>query len=186
MTTKQQTPPMKSSNEANEEQLMLAKAQGDAYRKALAQMAEHEADVGKMQPAGNFVVALAVEEAEGMYHKINGKLEWQEPGDENIHIEVTACDAADGRFVPGLAVHVTVTDEKDKQVGRHQHHFLWHPWLYHYGRNWQLPGDGKYTVKVEIDAPDFARHDKENGKRYAEPVEVVFENVQIETGQKLS
>ncbi|MBI1299620.1 hypothetical protein GC175_32240 [bacterium] len=186
MASKEKTPPMKSSNEASEKQLQLAKEQGKAYRKALDEMAKHEADIGEMKPAGNFVVALAVEEAEGMYHKVDGKLEWQEPDKENVHIEITAFDAADGRFIPELTVHVTVSDEDGKQVGRYQQPFLWHPWLYHYGRNWQLPGDGNYTVKVEIDAPEFGRHDKENGKRYAEPVEVVFENVEIETGRKLS
>lgn len=186
MSTRAMTPPMEESNEAEPKQLDLARKQGEAYKKALEHMANEEADSGGMKPAGNFVVAYAVEDAEGMYHKVDGKLEWREPKNENAHIEITACDAGDGRFVPGLNVHVTVIDSNGKTVGRHQQHFLWHPWLYHYGRNWELPGDGAYTLKVEIDAPDFPRHDKKNGNRYAEPVEVTFENVQIKTGQKIS
>lgn len=63
--------------------------------------------------------------------------------------------------------------------------FLWHPWLYHYGRNWTVPRDGTYGLRVRIEPPDFPRHDKENGLRYREPVEVVFDGVHIETGQKL-
>jgi hypothetical protein len=64
--------------------------------------------------------------------------------------------------------------------------FLWHPWLYHHGLNWKLPGDGAYIIRVLVEPPDFMRHDKINGRRYAEPVEVEFRNVQIRTGQKCS
>ena len=184
MATTAQTPPMQKSDEANEKQLEMAKKQGDAYKKALEHMANEEADTGNMKAAGNYMVAFAAEEAEGMYMMKNGSLEWQEPEDENIHIEVTAFDAADGRFIPGLTVYATLIDSKGNQVGRHQQPFLWHPWLYHYGRNWKIPGDGEYTIKVEIEAPDFPRHDKKNGKRFAEKVEVTFDNVKLETGQK--
>ena len=31
--------------------------------------------------------------------------------------------------------------------------FLWHPYLYHYGTNAKVPGEGPYTVRVRID-PD--------------------------------
>ncbi len=186
MTTNAKKPPMESSNEATQEQLNLAKEQGKAYRNALEYMANKEAESGGMKTVGNYIVAYAVEEAEGMYHKVDGELKWQEPKEENAHIEITAVDAADGRFVPGLTVHVTVLDENNNSVGRHQQDFLWHPWLYHYGRNWKIPAKGNYTLKVEIDAPDFARHDKKNGLRYTKDVEVVFEDVHIETGRKLS
>jgi hypothetical protein len=60
---------------------------------------------------------------------------------------------------------------------------LWHPWIYHYGRNWEVPGEGDYTVHVRIEAPTFMRHDHENGKRYAKPVEVAFTR-HIAPGQK--
>jgi uncharacterized protein involved in high-affinity Fe2+ transport len=147
-------------------------------------MAQEEADSGGEKPAGNYIVAYAIEEAEGMYHLEGDQLVWHDPQQENAHIEISVRDAADNRFIPGLSVYLTVTDSSGKQIGRHQQPFLWHPWLYHYGRNWQLPGDGKYNLQVEIDPPQFHRHDKKNGKRYAEPVTVRFEKVDIETGQK--
>jgi uncharacterized protein involved in high-affinity Fe2+ transport len=175
---------MEKSDEANEKQLAMAKEQGEAYKKALKHMAEKEADVGNMQAAGDYIVAFAAESAEGMYMMKDGKLSWQEPEEENVHIEITALDGADGRFIPGLTVHVTLTDSNGSRIGRHQQHFLWHPWLYHYGRNWKIPGDGKYTIKVEIEAPDFPRHDKKNGKRFVDAVEVTFKDVQLETGKK--
>ena len=49
-----------------------------------------------------------------------------------------------------------------------------------------MPGDGSYRLRVRIEPPEFARHDKINGRRYAEPVEVEFRNVRVETGRKLS
>lgn len=184
MNTEARIPPMHKSEEADKQQLELSKEQGDAYQKALTHMAENEADVGKMKQAGDYTVAIAAESAEGMYHLKDGKLEWQEPDEENVHIEVTACDGADGRFIPGLTIHLTVTDSDGNEIGRHQQPFLWHPWLYHYGRNWKIPGEGDYTLKVEIEAPTFGRHDPKNGKRFAEDVEVTFEGVHLKTGKK--
>jgi hypothetical protein len=55
--------------------------------------------------------------------------------------------------------------------------------MYHYARNWELPGDGTYDLAVEIEPPTFPRHDKTNGRRFAEPVSVRFEGVQVKTGQ---
>lgn len=182
-TTDVNNPPMKTSDEAKQEQLDMAKAQGQAYQKALEHMANEEAH-GETKSAGNFQVSYVVEAAEGMYHQMDGDLVWQEPKDENAHIEIVVQDGSDLRFIPGLSVHFTVIDQNDKVIGTHQHPFLWHPWLFHYGRNWKLPGDGEYTIRVHIDAPGFMRHDKENGKRYADPVDVEFSKVKIKTGQK--
>jgi hypothetical protein len=62
--------------------------------------------------------------------------------------------------------------------------FIWHPGLYHYGINLTLPGDGIYTVRVDVAVPTFHRHDKVNGKRYAKPVSVTFRNFAIKTGKE--
>ncbi len=40
-----------------------------------------------------------------------------------------------------------------------------------------MPGDDAYTLRVRIEPPDFMRHDKINGKRFAAPVEVEFRQV---------
>ncbi len=184
MQEKVMTPPMKKSDEAKPEQLDMARAQGETYLKALTHMAKEEADDGGEKKAGNYVVAYAVESAEGMYMLEDGELTWQEPEQENCHIEISVRDGADNRFIPGLKVTVTVEDKDGKKIGKNKQDFIWHPWLYHYGRNWKVPGDGKYTLRVHIEAPKFMRHDKKNGKRYAEDVEVTFEGVHIKTGQK--
>ena len=184
MSTTLHRPPMRTSDEATEKQLEMAAQQGETYKAALTHMAEEVADVGATKRVGDYVVAFAAENAEGMYEMHDGELTWHAPDEENVHIEITACDGADGRFVPGLTVYVTLTDEDGHEIGRHQQPFLWHPWLYHYGRNWKIPGDGAYTVDVEIKAPDFPRHDHENGNRFAHDVRVKFEKVQLKTGQK--
>ena len=46
------------------------------------------------------------------------------------------------------------------------------PKTYHYGRNWKVPGDGEYTLRVHIEPPTFMRHDELNGRRFEEPVDV--------------
>jgi hypothetical protein len=174
---------MQPSDEATAEQLQLARAQGDALQRALDAMTRMDAHSAPKR-AGDYEVICIAEDAEGMYIMRDGRLEWQEPQAENAHIEIGVRDGADGRFIPGLTVYVTLLDGNGKEIGTHQQPFLWHPWLYHYGRNWQAPGDGAYTVRVRIEAPDFPRHDKINGKRFAEPVEVEFAGVKIKTGQK--
>jgi Fe2+ transport protein len=178
-------PPADPSDEADEGQLRLARAQGEAFGMAVQAMIRVEAR-GAEQAVGDYLVGYAVEPAEGMYHLEDGELRWHEPEEENVHLEVVVRDGADGRFVPGLTVDATLLDAAGREVGTHRQPFLWHPWLYHYGRNWRVPGDGEYTLRVRIAAPDFMRHDRTNGRRFAAPVEAEFPGVRIETGQKRS
>ena len=173
------------SNEATRDQLHLAKQQGEALGKALQEMIQNEAH-GEEKRVGDYLVGYAVEHAEGMYRMQAGELEWYEPQQENAHIEISVRDAEDGRFIPGLTVRLTVLNEDEEEIDTNEQPFLWHPWLYHYGRNWVLPNDGNYIFHIFIEAPQFMRHDKKNGKRYSDPVHVEFKNVKIETGQKHS
>lgn len=184
-TTTSKKPPAKSSDEADREQLKMARDQGKVYQEALKHMTQEEAD-GKSKAAGQYLVSYAVEDAEGMYHMMGGKLMWHNPTDENCHVEIVVQDGTDKRFIPELNVKVTLKDSAGREVGTYPQPFMWHPWLYHYGRNWTVPGPGKYSIEVTIDPPSFMRHDKENGLRYAETVTVTFADVEIETGQKIS
>lgn len=185
MSTAVRTPPMSTSPESDEKQLNLAREQGEALQHAVVEMTKDEAH-GSERPAGDFLVGYAVEDAEGLHRLRDGKLHWEEPTTENAHFEVVVRDGADRRFIPGLNVTLTVLDENGKEIGTHHQPFLWHPWIFHYGRNWTLPGDGTYTLRVHVDLPDFPRHDKINGKRYEQPVDVEFANVKVKTGQKKS
>ncbi|MGY1634396.1 iron transporter [Geodermatophilus sp. SYSU D01186] len=178
-------PPMGESNEAEPGQLGTARRQGDAYGSALQAMAEE--DGAAVARAGHYLLALVTEQAEGMYAPDDsGRLIWREaPGEANAHIEVAVADGADGRFVPGLDVTVTVLDG-DRELFSHPAPFLWHPFLHHYGLNATVPGGGPYTVVVHIEPPSWMRHDPRNGRRFGEPVDVVFADVGFEPGRKPS
>lgn len=183
MTKQNGTNPLVPSDEGDKKGLELGRAQGEALTRTLRHMTDEIAHDGREVQSGEYLVAYAVEEAEGMWVPKGGELEWVEPEDENAHIEIAVRDAADGRLIPGLKVEATVIDGDGKEIGTHELPFLWHPYLYHYGRNWTLPADGSYTLKVRFDAPAFARHDEKNGRRFLKGAEVVFDNVKVERGQ---
>ncbi|SMC79070.1 Fe2+ transport protein [Fulvimarina manganoxydans] len=177
-------PPAKPSDEADQNQLKMAKEEGAKYLASLDYMAEKVADTGGKMRAGDYIVAFAQERAEGMFHRKDGKLEWIEaPSDMNCHMEIAVLDAADHRFIPYLDIDCTLSLE-GQEIVRFKPEFLWHPGLYHYGRDLKLPGDGVYDLSVKIAPPTFPRHDEKNGKRYADPVEVTFEKIRIETGHE--
>jgi hypothetical protein len=171
------------TSEATQRQLDLAREQGEAYGRALRHMTDDVAHDGGEQPAGEYLVGYAIEEAEGMYEWAGGRLEWREPGEENLHVEIAVRDAGDGRFVPGLRVVVTLIGPDGQEVGTHEQPLLWHPMIYHYGRNWTVPADGEYTLRARIEPPTFMRHDEVNGCRFREPVDVEFQGVRVQRGQ---
>lgn len=173
-------PPMNpDTDEATQRQLHLARAQGDAYGDALEHMTTAVADDGDQQRAGDYWIGYAVEEAEGMYEWQGDELVWKEPDETDLHVEITVRDAGDGRFVPGARVLVTVIDPGGQELGTHEQPLLWHPMIYHYGRNWATSGDGVYRLRVRVEPPRFMRHDQINGRRFTEPVEVEFSDVNV-------
>jgi uncharacterized protein involved in high-affinity Fe2+ transport len=177
-------PPARASNEATVDQLRVARDEGDSYAEALKAMADEDGAV--VTRAGDYLIAFVNEEAEGMYERDGDRLVWREAAPQaTAHLEVAVADGADGRFVPGLSVHVDVEQDGRTLVSTGLP-FLWHPFLYHYGSNAKLPGTGPYDVTVRIDAPDFMRHDPINGRRYAETVTARFEKVMFASGRKES
>ena len=184
MTTEPHIPPMQASNEAEPEQLDIARAQGDTYGQALHAMDEESGAV--TQRAGDYLVAFVQENAEGMYELQDGRLVWREaPEEANAHLEIAVADAADGRFVPGLDITLALL-EGERELFTTNMPFLWHPYLYHYGTNARVPGEGPYNVRVSIGPPAFMRHDPVNGKRYEQPVQLTFEDRRFKPGRKPS
>lgn len=180
-------PPMDpDTSEADARQLDLARAQGDAYGKALHHMTTKVAHDGGEQASGNYLIGYAIEDAEGMYAWSDGELQWQKPGADNLHVEVAVRDGADGRFLPSVRVTVTLVDPDGAEVGTHEQPLLWHPMIYHYGRNWHVPTDGEYTMRVRVEPPTFMRHDEVNGRRFTEPAEVEFTGVKVARGGSTS
>ena len=175
---------LQPSDEVDEKHLELARRAGDAYLEAAEHMIEEVAETGAKRESGDYIVGFAQEEAEGMYRMDGGELSWNEPSEnENCHLEVLVASKGDGRFLPGLDVRATLEDEDGNAVGPTEVPFVWHPGIYHYGCNLELPDEGTYAITVEVDPPEWPRHDEQNGDRYVEGVEERFEDVQIETGQ---
>ena len=176
--------PLVPSDEGDRKGLELGRAQGEAMTRTLEHMTNDIAHDGREVQAGEYLVAYAVEEAEGMWKpRGNGKLEWFEPDDENCHIEIAVRDPADGRLIPGLKVQAELLDGDGASIESKTLPLLWHPYLYHYGANFRVPGDGTYALRVTFDAPDFMRHDEKNGRRFLKGCEVTFENVKVKAGQ---
>lgn len=177
---------LQPSAEVDERHLELAREAGDAYQRAADHVIEEVAETGAKTQTGDYLVGFAQEEAEGTYRMTDGALEWREPSEEeeNYHLEVLVASAADGRFLPGLTVRATVEDDGGEAAGPAEIPLVWHPGVYHYGRNLSLPGDGTYTVTVEVEPAALPRHDEQNGDRFADPVEVEFEDVSVTTGRK--
>lgn len=183
MSSKSGAPQSKPSGEADAKQLVLARQEGDKYLAALEYMTDEVADTGAKIRAGDYIVAFAQEKAEGMYHLVDGALNWRDAAPEtNCHIEIAVLDAGDHRFIPGLTIEC-VLSQAGNEVVRFKPEFLWHPGLFHYGKDVKVPASGLFDLRVVIAAPDFPRHDKVNGKRYGEAVDVTFSQVPIQTGR---
>ena len=177
-------PSMEPSEEVDERQLELAREAGEAYQRALRYVATEVARAGDRMQVGDYIVGIAIEEAEGMYEtRDEGQLEWVEPDSENCHLEVSVADAVSGRFLPYLHVEATLTAEDGTTVGPEEIPFVWHPGLCHYGKNLEVPASGEYTIRVAVEPPEFRRHDEQNGDLFVDGIGVEFEDVEIETGQ---
>lgn len=173
------------SNEANDEQLKIARVQGSAYAQALEAM-HHETGYVATQVQGDYAISLTTESAEGCYMWEGDQLVWRNPDKENAHIEVAVTDARDGRFIPYLHVMAAISKSgSNEQLCSQDLPFMWHSWLYHYGSNIVIPEDGEYDIVVTVGVLPAMRHDKQNGQRYTQPASATFESVPIKTGQKL-
>jgi len=183
MTTSS-APPRDVTDEASQRGLELAAKAGDAYQQMVEYFIGNVANDGAMQQAGDYLVGVAAEEAEPLWHLLGGELQLKEPAaGMNAHLEVVVMDGADHRFIPQLTVQVVLSHAAN-EVGTYRLPLLWHPTMFHYGRSVHVPEDGEYRMDVSIEAPTFGRHDKTNGRRYAEPVTVSFEGIRIKRGRK--
>lgn len=128
--------------------------------------------------AGDFFVAFKVDFACWLSYPEVGSPIWNNPGKNNARIAIGVYDRADLHLVHGLNINVTVLDSRGGVVGAKEHPFLYRPHHNLYGANWQLPGDGKYTLRIRIEATP--------GMGYTSPVTVDFHDVEICTGHMVS
>ncbi len=162
----------------------VAKAQGQAFTAAVELMGSEAAHT--QTTIGDYIITVACEEAEGMYEPDGeGDLKWHPPAKgDNQHVEVVVQDAHDRRFIPGLEIVCRVIALDGDEVGEKKQPFLWHPFLYHYGANWQIPKEGEYMFDLDIKRPAFMRHDEVHGERYKADVSVQLGPLSLEPGIK--
>ncbi len=165
----------------------ISKAAGNAYVNTLQEMYKQATD-GKDTIAGDYFVAVADEYSEGYWlydNKFRYKMENEQSSETNAHIEVAVLDANTKRFMHNLHVTATIYDENEKKINSMMEHFMWHPWLYHYGDNWRVPSAGKkYHIHVHVDPPAYRRYGKIYGKQFTASEDIDFYNIEIKTGQK--
>ena len=192
--------------QAEEKDTTLANAQGDAYHETTLAMYKQATD-GKDKPLGDYHVGYAIEYAEAYWYfpaiengnahaahtaqlpsEPSGRLRYtgdvEASARRNGHVEIAVLEERTGRFMPGLQVTGTLTDAQGNDFGKKDVPFMWHPWLYHYGENWRVSGDGTYRLRVHADAPPYRRYGRETGKALANAIDTDFENVKILAGQK--
>jgi hypothetical protein len=171
-----------SPDERKQEQ--LAADQGKAYEASYDMlMAE---DPHAETEVDDYRITASFEPAEGMYGMgPDGSLRWETPRDgNNQHFEVIVRDRHDGRFLPQLEIHLRVLDGGRKQAAEMTVPFIWHPFVFHYGIDGQIPSEGDYTAQVTIPAPRFHRHDEVRGRRYQRDVTVQLGPVHLKPGTK--
>lgn len=160
---------------------------GKAFHNTLEEMYK-QANDGRDTVTGDYIVAFAVEYAEGYWHYENDKFRYMQENDmsgkTNAHIEVAVLDAKTGRFLDNLNVMATLKTEDGKSMGTKNEPFMWHPWLYHYGENWRIPKSAKYTIVADIKPPAYRHYGKTLGNQFNKSISVAFNNVHIKSGQK--
>ncbi|HEY1582653.1 MAG TPA: hypothetical protein VGF73_06110 [Chthoniobacterales bacterium] len=170
-------------------QLRLARAQGDAFAGTVKAMFK-QANDGHQKEIDDYHVVCAVEYAEAWWFYRDGKnfdykYEEELSAKHNCHVEIAPVDARTGRFLPAPNVAATLIEEDNGQsLGKAGEHFMWHPWLYHYGDNWRVPHGGNYRIIAHFDQPNFRRYGRTAGRRFTHAVDLAFGHIHIKTGEK--
>jgi hypothetical protein len=143
----------------------------DPYARQVAAMAD---DGAMVSCGGDYLVAVSYGYPQGRYEPLGGGLTWRKPApDRTVRLDIAVADADDGRFVPGLTVHVAL--ERDgRTYAAQQCRFRWHPVMHRYATDLRVV-DGVYDLTVRIAAPGFVRLDRVAGQRYADPVGLRFD-----------
>ena len=163
----------------------VARKQGEAFDAALEIMSQ-DVDTCLSVHKDDYIITIACEEAEGSYVPADEKsLTWNAPGKPlNKHIEIVVQDADDHRFLPELSIRCTMRDTNGDGIAEFELPFMWHPFMFHYGSDVELPGEGDYRFSLTIGQPEFGRHDELNGARYKTAVQVDLGPLHLKPGRK--
>ena len=139
-------------------------------------------DAGGQTTVGPWRIAYIVEAAEPWYHDENGQQHFREaaPG-ETHHIEIIPIEAATGRIIPDVPIHLEVVDAAGNVVDSKALNFYYAE-FFHYANNFSIPQAGTYTLRAKLDPPAFLRHG-EAGEQpaLAQAAEATFAGVELKT-----
>lgn len=173
-TSKAKRPLTAPSNEATKKQLALARAEGDAVDQCTKWILQQGGNMAGTVNAGEYKITYAITHPEGWYTYNNTTLNWQPPANANAHLWLFVQDGADGRIVPPLNITVQIKDAKNNSILSKNLPFGWMPLINGYGDNINLPGDGNYKLQIQIDPPQYHRHDPYNGDRFTDVTKAAF------------
>jgi hypothetical protein len=135
---------------------------------------------------GDYLIAYTVEKARWLKYSDAGVPHVSKPEDYNAYIGIAVHRRSNLHFVPNLTVFVTVIDEHGNVIGKQQHQYHARPGLHHYGMDWKLPGNGRYTLRVWIDGLDLGWSSRHEGESAHGIITVEFPHVFIQPGQQIS
>ncbi len=143
-------------------------------------LADEVAERGGETESGDWTVSYIVEGAEPWFESHDGSEHFRKPAaGETHHIEIIPTETETGRIVPDVPITLQVVDADGKVVDEKQLHFLYST-FFHYANNFEVPEDGKYTLRATLGEPTFARHGDEGEKpALAEGTEVEFKDVEL-------
>ena len=174
-------PPMAVGNEANAEQLKLARREGAAYD-ALVRWERQGASWSKDGHAGDFRLVAALSPAEGSWSEASGAPAWTDAPQGMAHLRVFPEDGASLRFVPGLVMRAQMLDGSGGVLGETPLIAGLYPVTDAYGANVALP-PGVARIAIVIEPLQAKRHDPYNGDRFFKQTTALFDApARLDTG----
>ena len=162
---------------STEEQLRLARQQGQADTAVLDWVLANSGPLKGDARAEQMRIAFTITPAEGWWDKAgSGKLAWHQAPDDNVHLRIFILDLVDGRIIPGLSVRATLTDANGNEQSAPVD-FGWYPLMNAYGGNLPLDTNSSYTLRVTVDP---LQRVNSSGNRFERTTVAVFPPVQIE------
>ena len=156
----------------------LARLQGDAYAQAAAYLLSEASAIGAEGRVGGYWISYVAGVETGT-DPPNGTRDQGDIDAGMVLLGVIVRDAADGRFVPGLQVVVTVVEPGGSEIGCHEHPLLWHPLVHQYALAWALPRAVPLRLRVSIAWTPVVQKSRSYCNRLATSVEIEFSDVII-------
>ncbi|MFQ5883446.1 MAG: iron transporter [Candidatus Methylomirabilales bacterium] len=108
-----------------------------------------------MRTVGHLEIALYVWGPQEVIHPKGDA--HHKPGEVATHLDVRVYDLRRKMYIPYLTIKATITDRTKKRDVTVELEPMIGEWL-HYGANITLPHPGTYSILLDIQPPDIARH----------------------------